>query len=188
MSKKKRMFCLDCGSTNLSVYYPTPEAVGHYVINEADLDTYGLLVLEPSAGTGDLAKLAADAGATVDCIELQPHFADDLRKTNRYRSVVAGDFLQIPVASIYDRVIMNPPFENGADMEHVLRAIEWLKPGGILVAIVSAMTGQRQRKADRAFAQVLALHDTKEIPLPPNSFAEVGTTVSCKMIRLVKHG
>ena len=36
----------------------------------------------------------------------------------------------------YDRIIMNPPFSDRRDMEHVLHAYDLLKPGGRIVAIV----------------------------------------------------
>lgn len=189
---KKRMFCMDCGSANLGVYYPTPEAVGHYVINAADLHkpTLGpLTVLEPSAGTGELARLAVKAGAVVDCVEIQDGFVDQLRESGLYQNVFRWDFLSfkaVPHVIDYDRIIMNPPFENGADMKHVIHAIDFLKPGGILVAVMSVMAGQRERKADREFAQIVAWHSGKELPLPDGAFADVGTQVRCKMVRLVK--
>lgn len=40
------------------------------------------------------------------------------------------------VGSGYDRIIMNPPFSDRRDMEHVLHAYDLLKPGGRIVAIV----------------------------------------------------
>ena len=32
---KRHMFCGDCGSTNLSAYFPTPESVAHTVLHHA---------------------------------------------------------------------------------------------------------------------------------------------------------
>ena len=37
----------------------------------------------------------------------------------------------------YDVIIMNPPFENHQDIEHVQHAYSLLKPGGRLVAIMA---------------------------------------------------
>jgi hypothetical protein len=37
----------------------------------------------------------------------------------------------------YDRIIMNPPFEKGADIQHVMYCFNLLKPGGRLVAIMA---------------------------------------------------
>ena len=184
MPTKKHLFCGRCGCTDLSVYYPTPEAVGRQVIDLAKIHGERVDVLEPSAGTGNLAELAVAAGATVDCIELQDHFAVQLRETGLYREVWSRDFLSLPPRKCYDRIIMNPPFERGADMMHVSRAVEWLKPGGILVAIVSAMTGHRRRRADKQFAVMLKEHSAHTVPLPAGAFASVGTNVACVLIRI----
>ena len=180
---KKRIFCAHCGSDDLSVYYPTPEAVGREVIEQAEIEN-GLEVLEPSAGSGDLAHLAVAAGATVDCIELQPNFAETLRSSGEYRNVWAGNFLSMVPQSAYDRIIMNPPFEHGADMDHVERAFDWLKPGGILVAVMSAMSGKRRGRKDRAFAGFLDAHSTITTPLPEKAFSAVGTNVRCVSVRV----
>ena len=182
---ERRMFCGRCGSTDLSVYYPTPEAVGREVIAYASIDRADLTVLEPSAGTGDLARLAAETGAAVDCVELQPSMATELKKSGRYRTVAQGDFLARPPKAIYDRVVMNPPFERGADIDHVEHAVRFLVPGGVLVAVVSAMTGKRaNRKADQRFARLLDTMGTGRMRLPEGAFREVGTDVTADLVRL----
>lgn len=38
----------------------------------------------------------------------------------------------------YDAIVMNPPFERLQDIDHVRHAFRFLKPGGRLVAIMSA--------------------------------------------------
>ena len=48
----------------------------------------------------------------------------------------------------YDRVLMNPPFEKGADMAHVRQAFNHVKAGSRLVAIMS--NGFRFRPTSRA--------------------------------------
>ena len=45
----------------------------------------------------------------------------------------------------FDRILANPPFENGSDIKHVEHALTFLRPGGRLVAIVAG--GPRQEKA-----------------------------------------
>lgn len=180
---KKHMFCAACGSTELSVYYPTPEAVGRMVIEQADISP-GMTVLEPSAGTGNLASLAVEAGAHVDCIELQPAFAEQLKDSGLYHNVWCCDFVKRSVVPIYDRIIMNPPFEKGADMKHVETALWHLKPGGILVAIMSSMAGKRQSRADKAFAEVLEHRGATRTELPRDAFREMGTSVAADIVRI----
>lgn len=180
---KRHMFCAECGSQNLSVYFPTPLAVAQEVVARA-IDREQLTVLEPSAGTGHLARLAVEAGATVDCIELQQGFADDLAESRLYRQVTRGDFLCLHPDEKFDRIIMNPPFENGADMDHVASALGWLKPSGRLVAVMSAMAGERNRRKDKAFKQLIGEHSATRTELPPKAFAESGTNVACVLVQI----
>src|SRR3546814_3629081 len=53
--------------------------------------------------------------------------------------------LNSPVFSV-DAVVMNPPFEKGQDVAHVLHAWRSLKTGGTLVAIMGAGVTFRQGK------------------------------------------
>ena len=45
----------------------------------------------------------------------------------------------------FDRIVMNPPFDHGADIRHIEHARGKLKPGGRLVAICAAGPRQRER-------------------------------------------
>jgi 16S rRNA G1207 methylase RsmC len=60
----------------------------------------------------------------------------------------------------YDRILMNPPFANGADIKHILHAIELLKPGGRLVAICADGPRQRDRLGPLAMLWIQLPHDT----------------------------
>lgn len=50
----------------------------------------------------------------------------------------------------YDRILMNPPFSDGRDIQHVQHAYTLLKPGGRIVAIMgeSAFTNQNKRATE----------------------------------------
>ena len=63
---RKAMFCTACGSTSVSVFYPTPEPVACRVIEAASLDRAGLEVLEPSAGTGEVPGVGKTTRAALD--------------------------------------------------------------------------------------------------------------------------
>lgn len=116
-------------------FFPTPPELVQTIMDEAELAP-GMFVLEPSAGKGDLADAARAAGADVGCIERNYNLCDILRAKG-YNPVCADFMEQKPVPK-YDRVLMNPPFENGQDCEHVRHAYGWLRPGGKLVAIIAA--------------------------------------------------
>ncbi|MCY4599890.1 MAG: DUF4942 domain-containing protein, partial [Acidobacteria bacterium] len=136
-------------------HFPTPDAAAETLIGAASLyrrpDDPALSVLEPSAGAGNLARRAADEGAVVDCVELQGHLAGQLRASGRFRRIDQADFLTVRPRPVYDRVIMNPPFDMERDIDHVMHALDFLKPDGILTAIMSAGTEWRETKKARAF-------------------------------------
>ncbi|MCX4458550.1 hypothetical protein OOK58_42310 [Streptomyces sp. NBC_01728] len=52
-------------------WYPTPPAVAFDMLEHASIRV-GHTVLEPSAGTGSLAKRAAEEMGIVDCVEIDP--------------------------------------------------------------------------------------------------------------------
>lgn len=121
--------------------FPTPAAVVARMVEFADL-VAGMRVLEPSAGTGAILKGIAAAGVAVDVqsVEINGRLAQALPGQVR-----CADFLECTRHEIgdFDRVLMNPPFENGADIKHITRALTFLKPGGRIVAICA--DGPRQR-------------------------------------------
>ena len=167
-------------------FFDTPPAAGARVMEHADIKP-GMLVLEPSAGCGNLALLARAGDGRVDVVEIAFELAAILQKQNF--NLIARDFLQLECsAPIYDRIIMNPPFSEGQDLQHVKHAFQFLKPGGRLVAIVSSMAGNRKRETDREFSEWLdslnAFHDC----LPHGSFVDSinSTQASAKIIVINK--
>lgn len=117
----------------------------------------GHSVLEPSAGNGRLIWEALERGASITAIEVDPDLYSDLfgQKT-RYPAldVVCADFMAIPAPPFqFDRVIMNPPFSRGQDMDHVRRAFGFLKPGGRLGAIMSPHWTFASDKRSQEFRQ-----------------------------------
>ena len=169
-------------------FFATPDDVADRVIENARLHRRegkpGPTVLEPSAGTGALARRAAERGATVDCVEIQPEMARVLRAQDRYHSVVTGDFLeQVPgPGRTYDVVVMNPPFDNGLDIDHVRHALRFLKENGRLVAIVSAACEFRETHAAKAFRRDLERLNAAWVDIPAGAFSAGGTNVNTVMI------
>jgi predicted RNA methylase len=171
-------------------FFPTPDAAAAQVLQHVPLYRREgepvLTVLEPSAGTGNLARLAAKAGAVVDCVEFQARLADDLRRTGLYRKVQCGDFLTLKPdpARLYDRVVMNPPFDRERDIDHVLHALKFLKPDGCLVSIMSASTEFRETRKSIAFRELIEKMHGRWRDLPAGSFASVGTNVNTVVLRV----
>ena len=147
-------------------------------------------VLEPSAGSGVLARAMRDKGADVVCVEIQEHLAQGLR--GQGFDTRHADFLRLQPEAIglFDYVVMNPPFDRGRDVDHVVHAMRFLKPGGQLVTVMSA----RAQFCEDARHQPLRdlVKQTGETDwwcwrdLPERSFAHAGTNVNTVTLRLRK--
>jgi len=166
-------------------FYETPPALAQHIVEWAEIGP-GMKVLEPSAGKGALARRAEAAGATITCCEMNPEMVWGLSRMGY--EVFGVDFLAIKPFTEYDRVVMNPPFTGGQDMLHVIHAANFVRPGGILVAVMSP--GFRFRSDNLAQAFRLWLDDYRhEVQfLPGGSFRESGTDVNAVLVKLWKPG
>lgn len=145
--------------------FPTPGPLAARMVDLAEIAP-GHTVLEPSAGTGALLDAVRAAGfftAAVTAVEINEGLADRLRL--RFDDVKQADFLACDRLGTFDRVLMNPPFEHGADIKHVLHARSLLNPGGRLVAICAG--GPRQEAVLRPLAATWE-------ELPAGTFAGTG--------------
>lgn len=153
--------------------YPTPPDVARYVVELADIGAR-MSVLEPSAGTGALIQELKLYGR-LTVVEIVRELADRIQNQFPVANVYCNDFLLESRATLgtFDRIIMNPPFDHGLDIRHILHAIDLLNPDGRLVAICA--DGQRQRAE---FAPIADLYEQ----LPPNTFAAAGTRVNTAIV------
>jgi predicted RNA methylase len=158
-------------------WYPTPAAVVDELLAAAGLCP-GLEVLEPSAGEGALAAAAAAAGCAVDCVELDSGRAQVIERAGLAREVRCGDFLAVPARRTYDAVVMNPPFARNADTRHIQHALRFLRPGGVLAAV---MGGGLEFRTGRAARKIRNLADGIW-PLPEGSFHESGTDIDTVLV------
>ncbi|WP_424863065.1 class I SAM-dependent methyltransferase [Streptomyces sp. MMS24-I29] len=166
----------------LAQYFPTPGPVVERLVALADLKT-GMSVLEPSAGTGAIAAAAAAHGAIVDCVEQDPGYAAILSGTRIARRVQVADFLTVPAGPRYDRVLMNPPFTRGTDMTHVIHALRFLEPDGLLVSVMSWAVTERTRST-AAFRELVEQHGGRVEALPARAFAASRTTVDTVIVTI----
>lgn len=161
-------------------YYPTPPDVAEEMMVAARLSVQHT-VLEPSAGTGAIASAVAEHAAAVDCIEKDPEYAAALQGTGCARKITVADFLTVPPpppGEGYDRVLMNPPFTKNADITHVRHALRFVKPGGRLVAVMSAAVKTRNDKATKALRNLVEASCGWFTDLPDGAFKESGTLFS----------
>ena len=165
-------------------FFETPEAVGSRAMEALNLRE-GMSVLEPSAGKGALANLARRAGGVVTCVEIQPQNADRLKRAG-FQKVAERDFLHLEPAVLgqFDRVLMNPPFDRGRDVDHVTHAMRFLKPGGRLVSIMAAGVEYRSDRKTSDFRAMVERFGGSIRDLPFGSFAESGTNVNTVIVTL----
>lgn len=112
-------------------FFPTPAGIAEEMIETAGIEA-GMTVLEPSAGMGHIADQMRQYDIEPDVIEMSGA-RRELLEAKGY-NLVDRDFLES--TEQYDRIIMNPPFSDRRDFEHVQHAYSLLKPGGRLVSIV----------------------------------------------------
>lgn len=197
-------------------FFPTPpEAVeelfsgrgcvsGIPILQPADKPR--LRILEPSAGTGNLARRCMTGAHDwnewtreryasgyrfdnfVDCVEIQPALAAGLEAEGIYNRVICADFLSLRPSAFepYDLVVMNPPFDRERDIDHVTHALEFLKPGGSLFAIMSAGAEFRETRKAAAFRALVERNGGQFRDLPPGSFKDSGTYINTVVLRMRK--
>ena len=152
----------------------------------------GKRVLEPSAGTGNLVRAIQDSATGADnvqvvAVEINQKLAEGLQDrrckilgANEHTfQIVWGDFLDYKPEGLHDlgyfhAVLMNPPFDNGADIKHVRHALDFLKPGGVLVGICA--NGSRQQE------KIKPLTESWE-ELPAGTFAGTNVCAALFVIR-----
>jgi protein-L-isoaspartate O-methyltransferase len=163
-------------------YFPTPAPVVARLIEIARIQP-GMLVLEPSAGQGAIANEVAKI-TTVDCIELLPANAAKIATGGNIRTLLNGDFLlQIPQPR-YDRVVMNPPFAKQADIHHVNHAFQFLKPDGLLVAVMAAGVLFRDNRLTTDFRALIEKRGGAIEECEEGAFKQSGTMVRTVIVTI----
>ena len=103
--------------------FPTPRALADRMVELADIRP-GMTVLEPSAGTGRILEAlpCIRPNGSVVAVELDFKLAEAIRKSGQADDVFCSNFLswKHPDGHLFDRVVMNPPFSNGQDTDHIL--------------------------------------------------------------------
>ncbi len=161
----------------------------------------GELVLEPSAGTGNLAVHALNAGARVWANELSPRRRALVESLGVDR--VTGENAE-QISNIFagterpTTVIMNPPFSQTAGrmgdrkvletaLVHIDQALKLLAPGGRLVAIVGQTFGLH-RAAGRAIWDRISRDNAvrANIGVDGSVYAKNGTTFGTRILVIDK--
>jgi len=148
--------------------------------------------LEPSCGDGAIVDYLLKINITVPerlyCIEQNPKRCQIVRESYPGVRVACGDFmkyknsLHIP----FHRIIMNPPFENGQDGEHVRRAYSLLSGDGKMGAVLGEGVFFRDDQKSDTFRKWMKAVGAYNEPLPEGSFRESGTNVNTRLLIVEK--
>jgi predicted RNA methylase len=159
-------------------FFPTPNVLAKELVLSAGLEP-GDSVLEPESGVGNIAIVCAGIVGVdnVRCYELQAANCRKLRELGF--QVTEADFLAIEPPEdpndLVSAVVMNPPFERQADIDHVEHALKFLAPGGKFAAIMSQSITFRSNAKTTRFRQFLEKVGATIKVNDPNAFRESGT-------------
>ena len=167
--------------------FPTPRALAERIVTLADIHP-GDRVLEPSAGTGRLVDaLDAHPAIEVTAIDISPSCADALRVRSRTAArVLCADFLTLTPGGLgmFDAIVMNPPFAHRQYLAHLTHAVEFLKPGGRLVAVMPTSLSFGSTSAHQVCRALLDQYRADILPLPSDTFEQSGTSVNTVLVVL----
>lgn len=174
-------------------FFPTPPALIQRMLSIAGLNP-AMVVLEPSAGKGDIcdAIMKACPGIALECFEINPKLREILQLKGY--TVLGPDCLGVAAAEDgpWDCIIMNPPFENGQDIDHVRAMFGCLNSGagwGKLIAIMSTGAFYRKDRKATEFREWLSTVDHSIEDIGPDAFKgrdvfrETGTNTKLVVIR-----
>lgn len=173
---------LDNGSLTVERdgFFETPRAVVDRMLEHVACKDYHR-VLEPSAGMGAIARILEHYhGASVTVCEKNQHRRQHLMREG-YLVHPCTDFL-LMTDGCFDRIYMNPPFEEGQDIDHVMHAYTLLASGGAMVSVMGehAFFANDRKSVDfRAWLEEVDGYSEK---LPPGSFRESGTGVETRLV------
>lgn len=158
-------------------YFPTQGEIAKSIVKGLDLQD-GDRVLEPSIGQGHLADEIKRQypGVVLKGFELNP---DNYDISVENHDVEFGNFLEKDPEDFepFDAIIMNPPFEKKQDIDHVMHAFKFLKPGGQFRAIMSAGPLKNVDKKSVSFREFLESIGGSMIRNEEGSFKQSGTMV-----------
>jgi predicted RNA methylase len=153
------------------------------------------VVLEPSAGTGMLAQwLGLGQGRGLHLNEIDPTRAEILRHLFPAACVTSGDGAKISQLGIQPSVIlMNPPFARNASggedrlaaARHIAAAVQALRPGGRIVAIMPDSFSGTGKGAEIFVRALQGCRVAQHFRLE-SAFASQGTSVAVRLLAIDK--
>lgn len=130
-------------SVKIDGFFPTPTELSTYLVEKANVKE-GDKIAEPSGGLGHLADVISELHPENDLkvFEVNRSLTEALNLKGHNAECV--DFLDINEG--FDKIIMNPPFENHQDIDHLKHAYSLLNAGGRVVCVMAANKNGQGKK------------------------------------------
>lgn len=169
-------------SKQLFQFFETPQPLAARMVEWARINP-GDTVLEPSAGKGAILSeiFKAEPDAVYFC-ELQDENCATIKARFPAAIFCGNDFLK-QENPVFDVIVMNPPFRNGQDIQHVRHAYSLLRSGGRLAAITSPAWQYRQ---DRKFVEFRDWFTGDAEELEAGTFKKSGTDIRTLLLTITK--
>lgn len=141
-------------------FYPTPAAVIDRML--MDDSPAGLVVLEPSAGSGNIVRKLNEAGAAE---VLACETDENLRRvlSREKCRLIASDFMTVQAEQVshVNMIVMNPPFSQG--VRHIQHAYDIAPAGCCIVALCNSSNLESGYYSSyREFAELVKNHGYSE--------------------------
>lgn len=168
-------------------FYPTPAAVVERML--MDDSPAGLVVLEPSAGSGNIAEALRKAGAReVLTCERDANLQSVLR--GKGFRLISSDFLTVTAEQIshVNMIMMNPPFSEGC--RHILHAYDIAPAGCVIVSLVNTSNLESQYNTNyKRLQELVKLQGySEDLGSPFAEDAERVTRCRVSLVKLWKQG
>ena len=168
-------------------FYPTPAAVVERML--MDDSPAGLVVLEPSAGSGNIAEALRKAGAReVLTCERDENLQSVLR--GKGFRLISSDFLTVTAEQIshVNMIMMNPPFSEGC--RHILHAYDIAPAGCVIVSLVNTSNLESQYNTNyKRLQELVKLQGySEDLGSPFAEDAERATRCRVSLVKLWKQG
>jgi hypothetical protein len=162
-------------------YFPTPIAIVEILLQHAEIKE-NMTVLEPSAGQGHILEYLKNCHIT--CGEL--YLGNQLILKEKGYDVAFDDFMEFESPDTFDRIIMNPPFDEQKDIDHVTQAYTMLKPGGRLISVMANGITFRDNYKTVQLKELIEKNGYI-INLPKESFKKSGTGINTVIVVIDKN-
>lgn len=172
-------------------FFGTPADLCDEMVREAEIEPHHK-ILEPSAGQGAIMSAVLRAVSLKSKIEYC-----ELMNVNRIvistnqdltqsSECIEEDFTLLSFDFKYDRILGNPPFAKNADVTHIRKMFEHLRPGGRLVTLASRHWMLSNNKKETGFRNWLEEIGATQIDIDAGRFKESGTGIATVMLIIDK--